>query len=137
MNEPKQWIDGNREHRAAMCDVSAERLRQDAKWGEQNHPMVWRSRPAKSRHAGPSACADVGIPSAQEAQDSCADAVTEGLLTWADILVEEVSEWVEAAAIHGDLSDEARTEAVQVAAVALAIIECIDRKRAAEGGDGE
>jgi len=79
-----------------MLSVIAERGRQDAKWGEQNH--------------------DAG--------------------TWALVLLEELGEWAqeelrakfgqpEHAAKH---REDAHIEAVQVAAVAMAIVECMNRK---------
>lgn len=48
------------------------------------------------------------------------------------ILVEEVGELAQAALkarFEGDDSDRIREEAVQVAAVALAIVECLDRRK--------
>jgi NTP pyrophosphatase (non-canonical NTP hydrolase) len=77
---------------AAARSVMDERLRQDAKWGEQNHD-----------------------PS-----------------TYLTILMEEVGEYAQAVletrfgGPHGG-EDKMRAEAVQVAAVALAIVECLDR----------
>lgn len=75
---------------SALADVLAERERQEAKWGEQNHdPIVYSA-----------------------------------------ILTEEVGELAQAAIqARYEGGDEARIreEAVQVAAVALAIIECLDR----------
>jgi len=82
-------------------DVIAERLRQDAKWGEQNHdPLIW-------------------VP----------------------ILIEEIGEFsevsLEARFANGGgkfglltpekRAQKMRTEALHVAAVALAIVECLDR----------
>lgn len=80
----------------ALQEVLAERLRQDAKWGEQNHKPEW----------------------------------------WLAILGEEYGEACQAAleahfkgyARHGKL-DDYRTELVQVAAVAVAAIESLDRAR--------
>lgn len=72
--------------------VLAERVRQDARWGEQNHDPF----------------------------------------TWNAILMEEVGEWQKEAltmrfnAVKANALDM-RVEAVRVAAVALAIVECIDR----------
>ena len=115
--------------RTALDAVIAERQRQDAKWGEQNHPMV----PSEHRDS-PSACsyasAILGVPSASNARDACEWSHRASQGTYAHILVEEVAEFVEACVIHGETSDEARAEMVQVAAVALAMLECIDRKRA-------
>jgi NTP pyrophosphatase (non-canonical NTP hydrolase) len=76
--EYKTWVESNiqpdRLKDKSLFSVLNERIKQDSKWGEQNHDMF----------------------------------------TWMSILMEEVGEL-------------ARTEAVQVAAVALAIVECIDR----------
>lgn len=74
----------------ALASVLAERCRQDAKWGEQNHDPF----------------------------------------TYLAVLAEEVGE-LSQAALHarfgGPASAGLRAEAVQVAAVALAIVECLDR----------
>lgn len=74
----------------AATDVLAERQRQDAKWGEQNHDPF----------------------------------------TYLTILTEEVGEFSQAA-LHARFGGPAaaglREEAVQMAAVALAIVECLDR----------
>ena len=72
-------------------EVHRERLRQDAKWGEQNHdPIVWSA-----------------------------------------ILGEESGEFTKSA-LHftfgGNEAAGLRAEAVQVAAVAKAIVECCDRR---------
>lgn len=76
----------------ALRDVIAERKRQDAKWGEQNHdPFLYLT-----------------------------------------ILMEEVGEASQAAleARFGKGSlEHLREEAVQTAAVALAIVECLDRNQ--------
>lgn len=88
----------------AMSDVLAERARQDAKWGEQNHdPFVYGA-----------------------------------------ILTEEVGEFMQAALKARFESDDARisigymqdmrAEAVQCAAVALAIVEMLDRGKWTWGG---
>ena len=76
----------------ALDQILAERTKQDAKWGVQNHdPFLYLT-----------------------------------------ILVEEVGEFAQAT-LHTRFGDEGkavnmREEAVQVAAVALAIVECIDRR---------
>lgn len=85
----------------ALQDVIDERNRQDYKWGEQNHAPEW----------------------------------------WLAILGEEYGELAQAilethfdanpdGSPHGGISN-IRKEAVQCAAVALALVECIDRN----GGD--
>lgn len=74
----------------ALYDVNAERDRQEAKWGEQNHDPF----------------------------------------TYLTVLGEEFGELCQAA-LHarfgGPASVKLREEAVQTAAVALAIVECLDR----------
>lgn len=73
-----------------FSDVFAERARQEAKWGEQNHDPI----------------------------------------TYLAILTEEVGELAQAA-LHarfgGPEAGNMRAEAVQVAAVAVAIVECLER----------
>lgn len=51
-------------------------------------------------------------------------------LYWAGILMEEVGETAKAI-IEGDADSRVREELVQVAAVAVSWIECLDRKKAA------
>ena len=74
----------------ALQDVLLERLRQEKKWGEQNHdPFCYLT-----------------------------------------VLTEEVGEFSQAALqtyFGGPAAKGLREEAVQVAAVALAIVECLDR----------
>lgn len=82
---------------AAIESINAERDRQNAKWGEQNHQVEW----------------------------------------WLAILMEEVGELAQAIIeTHFDNGEQERLkggiqnirqEAVQCAAVAVAMIECIDR----------
>jgi hypothetical protein len=66
------------------------------------------------------------LPSAGVARTSCEGRFRQGEGTWADILVEEVAEAIEAAVLHGD--EGLRAELVQVAAVAACWVECIDRR---------
>ncbi len=92
---------------SVLAEVAAERGRQDARWGEQNHPMgtsrsTWRD--------------------AQDAREWCNDRAKAGLVTWRDILDEEVRE-----AFAEERPINLRLELVQVAAVAVAMIECLDR----------
>ncbi len=103
---------------AAVCAVD-ERAVQDAKWGESNHPNL----PAGVKHP----CAFFGIPTADAARLFCETAFRTGTGSNAHILLEEVSEAIEAA----DDPVHLRAELVQVAAVALKWIEQIDRRPAA------
>lgn len=106
-----------------LQEIAAERVAQDAKWGEQNHPLVdpvLRNRP-HTRMAE-----EYEIPTALRATRLCQMAAERGQVTWLHILSEEVSEFM-AAAQHTDDRAYARAEMVQVAAVAVAVIESIDR----------
>jgi hypothetical protein len=113
-----------------LAEVRAERVRQDAKWGEQNHPSLDRAlmeRPGGC--ASSRMCEEYEIPDEERAKFLCNDSFRAGCGTFAHILVEEVSE-----AISAGVDSEAalREELVQVAAVAVGWIEAIDRR--AKGG---
>lgn len=92
-----------------LAQVAIERKHQDAKWGEQNHP---------NGTGGPGRAQD-----AENARRECKRQFAEGTGTWLDILEEEVAE------AYAEVDqDKLRTELVQVAAVAVAWIEAIDRR---------
>ena len=91
-------------------ELYEERQRQDAKWGEQNHP---------DGTGGP------GTPAAAYRARARCKANGPGEDNWRDILDEETAEAyaeVDPALLRGEL--------VQVAAVAVAWIEAIDRRSA-------
>ncbi len=117
-------------------EIHAERLRQEAKWGPQSHPMIpplytERAKDATSPEAaGFAACWHYGLPSEADAKARCDARFRTGGGTYTDIAVEELVEFIDACALHGETSDKARAELVQTAAVVVAMIECIDRKRA-------
>jgi len=94
---------------SVLVDVMEERRRQDARWGEQNHPDgtggIGRREVAR-RH-----------------REACDEATCFGRVTWRDILQEEVSE-----AFAEDDPAKLRKELIQVAAVAVAWVEAIDRR---------
>jgi len=93
---------------AVLGDVERERLRQDAKWGEQNHP--------DGTHDSYTLRA--------EAERRLADnAAKHGSLTWRHILAEEFYE-----ALAEEDPVKLRAELIQVAAVAAAWVEAIDRR---------
>ena len=99
-------------HRASIFrEIHDERERQDAKWGEQNHLMANPDSLWLRKHE------------CSEARQSCDNRAARGELTWYDILKEEFCE-----AFAEDIPKRQREELVQVAAVAISIIECIDRK---------
>lgn len=93
-----------------LGEVLEERHRQEALWGEQNHAdgtgALWRAGHADA------------------ARLQCQVASELGVITWADIFEEEVAE----ALAESDL-ERLREELVQVAAVAVAWVEAIDRRR--------
>jgi hypothetical protein len=107
--------------------VEWERRRQDRKWGEQNWPDVCPV--LMNRRGGCSTqrmAQEYEIPTAQRARFRCETEFSRGDGTWADILIEEVAEAIEA----GAQADTAalRKELVQIAAVAVAWVEAIDRR---------
>jgi hypothetical protein len=93
----------------ADYDVIPERWRQLKKWGIQTHPD------------GTSEVFYAEL--ANEAKRLCDQASSGGVLTWADILREEVYE-----ALAEEHPENLRAELVQVAAVAVAWVEDIDRR---------
>lgn len=101
--------------------VLAERRAQHSKWGEQNHPDGTgpQTTPLGHRH--------VASDLALSAKLSTDRATRQGVLTWVDILLEEVFE-----ALAEDDPDELRSELIQIAAVAVAWVGAIDRRR--DGG---
>lgn len=108
-------------------EVSQERGRQDAKWGEQNHPNGTGDQVALLH--GWTLPKQLGLVpvtmgafayTARSVTDAAAEA---GTVTFADILLEEVAE-----AFAEEDPAKLREELIQVAAVAVAWIETIDRK---------
>lgn len=91
-----------------LQEILNERDRQDRKWGEQNHPNGTGSH---SREL------------ADQARDECDDAFKAGQGTWRHVLLEEVYE-----AFAESDPRRLREELVQVAAVATAWVEAIDRR---------
>lgn len=111
-----------------LAEVREERERQDAKWGEQNHPMIGKvdgrvPHTVYLHHA-----------SATSARTACERRHAEGHGSYFDILYEEFCEAHDEAiaeAERGDGDESAtRAELVQVVAVGVAMIEAIDRRKA-------
>jgi len=92
-------------------EIDAERKRQDVQWGVQAHPMVPADAPVLFFKKA-----------AEYARNNCDKRATLGTASWYDILREEFYE-----AFAEDFPVRQREELVQVAAVALEIIESIDR----------
>lgn len=97
-----------------LGEVAVERAKQDEKWGEQNHPMVCAPGDRTQFAAG-----------AWQWQRENAARAGEGRLSWDGVLLEEVYE-----AMAEEDPARQREELVQVAAVAVAMIECLDRASA-------
>ena len=99
-----------------LREVLAERRRQDARWGEQNHPNGTGYRYLREQ--------------ADKARRECDTAAETGRVTWRLVLREEYRE-----ALACTDPAELREELLQVAAVAVVWIEALDRRAAAaEGG---
>jgi hypothetical protein len=112
--------------------IREERRRQDARWGEQNHPSIClvsaaegRILPITSSFDVAKVCMDLEIPFDLRAKRACDARAAAGTVTWAHIAVEELSE-----AVCSVTDAERRKELVQLAAVVAAWIECIDRRAA-------
>lgn len=101
---------------SVIGEVVAERGRQDAKWGEQNHPDgTGASWPAIFKHPF-STCATV-------AKLQVDHEATIGRSNYTSILLEEVFE-----ALAETDPGKIREELIQVAAVATQWVEAIDRR---------
>jgi hypothetical protein len=92
--------------------LRSERITQNLKWGEQNHP---NGTGGEDR-----------IREATWAREYCQRASDFGTVTWADIFEEEAFE-----ALAESDPERLRAELLQVAAVAVAWVEAIDRGRSA------
>lgn len=123
-------------------DVALERLNQMRKWGVQRHPSIdphtqrtaahFKAAKVPDTHIGYTAAMHHEMPTAGRARSICEAADRDGRLSWTHILLEEFAEAVEAVALYGDESDEARAEVVQTAAVAVAWLESLDARRRGE-----
>lgn len=103
-----------------LNEIRQERIKQETKWGEQNHPVL---DPALVRRDPTRMCEELEIPSETRAKRLCEVNNARGANNWMTILVEEVSE----AASCGEDVVALRKELIQVAAVAVAAIESLDR----------
>lgn len=110
-------------------EIAQERGRQNAKWGEQNHPngtgddvALLHGCELPKPHENVAVTMGTLAYIARSVTDSAAK---DGYVTFADILLEEVGE-----AFAESDPDALRKELVQVAAVAVQWIEKIDRDAA-------
>lgn len=92
-----------------FAEIARERAAQDAKWGEQNH-VDGTGYEGSDQHA-------------DFWRQRCENAFTDGAGTWGHVLLEEVFE-----AIAEADPARLRAELVQVATVAVAWVEAIDRR---------
>lgn len=95
---------------SVLAEVAEERRRQDETWGRQDH--LWYSIDA-----------DRNVPRPSNARTIVENRAFYGTLRYSDILLEEVCE-----ALSEPEDADARAELVQVAAVAVAAVEAIDRR---------
>lgn len=106
-----------------LNEIVAERVRQDAKWGVQEHDL-WGQWLA-SVQPGELRALILRIPTQADAKISCNRRLAEKSAGWLDIMLEEFAEVAEA-----DSEAAARTELIQLAAVVVNALEAIDRRRA-------
>jgi hypothetical protein len=104
---------------SVLAELAGERIWQDAKWGEQNHPDGTGD---DVRLFDLDALPTFGV-CARIARNDTDERVTDQRSEWAPILLEEVFE-----ALAEDDPARLRVELVQVAAVAVSWIEAIDRR---------
>lgn len=110
-----------------LVEVLREREKQDAKWGEQNHPF--HDPVLTGRRDGVDEvrlAEEYEIPTGSRAKQLTEYAARRRELCFAKILVEEVAE-----ACGEQDPRKLREELVQVAATAVAAIEALDRKHGA------
>ena len=101
-------------------EIKQERIKQDAKWGVQDHPIL---DPVLLDRTPERMCMEFEIPSEERARFMCQTHAKRGDLTYMHILMEEISE----AASCGKDTELLRKELVQCAAVTVAMIESLDR----------
>lgn len=94
-----------------LAEIAAERQRQDAKWGQQNHPSFRQGYPwmtaALMEHT---------------AKMGCGQRFAAGVGDWSSILAEEFAE-----ACNSRTLENLKSELIQVAAVCVAWYESIER----------
>ncbi|WP_280381364.1 hypothetical protein [Nocardia wallacei] len=105
-------------------EVLAERVRQDERWGEQNHPDGTGAHWANDWCGGLGGQFPGGAQGyADVARACCQAAAADGQLTFRHIFFEEIAE-----ALAEDEPARLRAELIQAAAVAQAWIAAIDRR---------
>jgi hypothetical protein len=108
-----------------LGEVLSERQRQETKWGEQNHPDFDQMLLRRSGGCSPERMAEeYEVPTETRGKQLCQGAFRDGQGTYAHILIEEVAEAIGAC---NQPRAKLREELIQVAAVAVAWVEKIDR----------
>lgn len=129
-------------HDATVCELAStsslsdvlfavrqERNRQDAKWGEQNHPDFYQVvDPATGINHGDLPLDQrftyYGIPTEEDAKSDCESTFKRGKGNWGHILIEEISE------SFGTTNKlDLETELIQSAAVIVAWVQKLRRER--------
>lgn len=105
---------------SVLGEVVAERERQDAKWGQQNH----LDGTGDDRHLFRTASRETYGTLCYLARTMCQHAAEQGTVTFADIFMEEVFE-----ALAESDPAKLRTELIQSAAVLVAWVEAMDRRQ--------
>lgn len=127
------------ELRRVLAELVDERGRQDEKFGEQNHPhadqVILERLSVGGQYGNPVAVAGrlaqfYEIPTAARAKSICRAEAAAGAPTWIGIALEELAEVLEATT-EGDPA-KLRTEWLQLAAVCVAAVQCIDRHGGSE-----
>lgn len=121
-------ITTNEERAAIFVLIDAERKRQTAKWGEQDHPML-RLAARRAFVSYDTAANTVMLPTAERARKMCEHEHKNGDGTYVSIALEEFAEFFEACYFHGELSDKAYDELIQTTAVFVQMAETLKRKR--------
>jgi hypothetical protein len=112
-----------------FSEIATEREKQEAQWGEQNHP-------SHAGMIGPGDIVQYDIPPPIDARSICDKRHKLGIGSWLDIALEELSEVYEASYNAANphqpeaTEQQVRKELIQLAAVCVAWIECIDRRSA-------
>jgi hypothetical protein len=116
------WWQDAKSRTGIFGEVELERMRQDAKWGVQDH----KSADPALLYDPARMCEEYEIPGEARAKFLCQTHAKRGDISWPYIAVEELSEAVSAFTVEEDATG--RGELVQLAAVIVAWIECIDRR---------
>ena len=99
--------------------IIKERVRQNVKWGEQNHPIV---SSLKEWNNNLPILVEYDICNEERAKFLCNWNSANKTLTWGHIIVEELAE-----ALCAKTVEEQRKELIETAACCIAAIESLDR----------